>query len=41
MNSPYSSREQIAARHLILALEASGDAVSVAVMRDGSCIASK
>lgn len=40
MNSPSSSREQIAARHLILALEASGDAVSVAVMRDGSCIAS-
>ena len=39
MNIPSSSCEQIAARHLILALEASGDAVSVALMRDGFCIA--
>lgn len=40
MNTPSSSCEQIAGRHLILALEASGDAVSVVLMQDGLCLAS-
>ena len=40
MNTPSSSREQIAGRHLILALEASGDAVSVVLMKGGLSIAS-
>ena len=39
MNTSFSSFEQTAEHGLILALEASGDAVSVAVMRDGLCLA--
>ena len=41
MTTPSSSREQMAERDLILALEASGDAVSVALMQNGLCLSSK
>lgn len=41
MNMPPSSSSQIPSEHLILALEASGDAVSVAVMQNNLCTAFK